>query len=229
VSIGSSEQVALLTDYDPRSAYSQAYHTLYANIRFNWDSAKSKQHTVLLTTPAATPRQATIAANVAIAAAQSGTPTLLVDTNLRTPELEQRFGLGKSAGLYELLKTTEPLSTQQIANYLQATFIPSLHLLSTGNSMNTGEEANLLSTVKLEGVVQCLRAYLAETETQPGIVIFHSAPVLAGPDASCIGALVDQTLLAIVKGRTTRNSAMQAQEQLQRAHVQLAGMVLLDM
>ena len=229
MSIGSSEQVALLTDYDPRSAYSQAYHILYANIRLNWDSATSKQYAVLLTTPVATPRQATVAANVAIAAAQSGTPTLLVDTNLRTPELEQRFGLGKSGGLYELLKATEPLSIQQIANYVQATFIPGLHLLSTGNSTNTGEEANLLSTVKLESVVRCLRTYLAETETQPGIVVFHSSPVLAGPDASCIGALVDQTLLAIVKGRTTRNSAMQAQEQLQRAHVQLAGMVLLDM
>lgn len=229
MSIGSSEQVALLTDYDPRSAYSQAYHTLYANIRLNWDSAASKQYTVLLTTPVATPRQATVAANVAIAAAQSGTPTLLVDTNLRTPELEQRFGLGKSAGLYELLNATEPLSTQQIAHYAQPTFIPGLHLLSTGNSTNTGEEANLLSTVKLESVVQCLRTYLAETETQPGIVVFHSSPVLAGPDASCIGALVDQTFLAIVKGRTTRTSARQAQEQLQRAHVRLAGMVLLDM
>lgn len=229
MSIGSSEQVALLTDYDPRSAYSQAYHTLYANIRLNWDSVQSKQYTVLLTTPLATPRQATVAANVAIAAAQSGTPTLLVDTNLRTPELEQRFGLGKSAGLYELLNATEPLSTQQIAHYVQATFIPGLHLLSTGNSTNTGEEANLLSTVKLESVVHCLRTYLAETETQPGIVVFHSSPVLAGPDASCLGALVDQTFLAIVKGRTTRTSARQAQEQLQRAHVRLAGMVLLDM
>lgn len=227
MSIGSSEQVALLTDYDPRSAYSQAYYTLYANIRFNWDSAKSKQHTVLLTTPIATPRAATVAANVAIAAAQSSTPTLLVDTNFRTPELEQRFGLGKSAGLYELLKA--PLSTQHIATYLQATFIPGLHLLSTGKSMNSGEEANLLSTVKLESLVPCLRAYLAETETEPGMVIFHSAPVLAGPNASCIGALVDQTLLAIVKGRTTRTSAKQAQEQLQRAHVQLVGMVLLDL
>lgn len=228
MSIGSSEQVALLTDYDPQSAYSQAYYTLYTNIRFSWDSEKSKQHTVLLTTPSAAPVQATIAANVAIAAAQSGTSTVLVDANLRAPELEQRFGLGKGAGLYELL-AAEPLSTQKIASYLQATFIPGLRLLSAGNSGKTSEEANLLSSVRLEDVVRCLRAYLAETETQPGIVIFHSAAVLSGPDASCIGALVDQTILAITKGRTTRTSAKQAQEQLQHAHVQLTGIVLLEM
>src|SRR5437588_8356959 len=153
MSIGSAEQVALLTDYDPRSAYSEAYHTLYANIRFNWDSAKSKLHTVLLTTPSAAPVQATLAANVAIAAAQSGTPTVLVDANLHMPELEQRFGLSKSAGLYELLTATEQLSTQKIADFLQTTFVPDLRLLSAGNNIIEG--ANLLSSVKLAGIVQC--------------------------------------------------------------------------
>ena len=115
-----------------------------------------------------------------------------------------------------------------IASYVQATFIPSLHLISAGQGGNTGESAKLFSSVRLEDVVGCLRTYLAETETQPAIIIFHSAPVLAGPDASCIGALVDQTILAIVKNRTTRTALKQAHEQLQRAHVQLAGMVLLD-
>lgn len=224
MSIGSQEQAALLTDYDPRSAYSAAYHTLYANIRFNWNSEQGKQHTVLLTTPSVTVVQPTVVANVAIAAAQSGTPTLLVDANLRMPVLEQRFGLGKSAGLCEMLMA-ESLSSQKIASYLNTTFVAGLRLLSAGNTI---EAVDLLSSVKLPDVVQHLRQYLAETEMQPGIIIFNSPPVLSGPDASCIGALVEQTILTIVKGRTTRTQARQAQEQLQRAHVKLAGMVLLD-
>jgi len=32
------EQVTLLTDYAADSAYSKAYYTLFANIRFNWDN-----------------------------------------------------------------------------------------------------------------------------------------------------------------------------------------------
>jgi len=226
VSIRSQEQVALLIDYDPGSAYSEAYHTLYANIRFNWDSAKSKQHTLLFTTPSAYAAQSTVAANVAIAAAQSGVPTILVDADLRVSGLEQRFGLGKSAGLRDLL-IEEALPLQKIDQYLSQTFVSGLRLLSAGSSA-AGEGASLLLSAKLQDVVQTLRQWLAETEAKPGLVIFNAPPVLAGPDASLIGALVEQTILIIVKGRTTRTQAKQAQEQLQRAHTNVVGIVMLD-
>ena len=69
---------------------------------------------------------------------------------------------------------------------------------------------------------------LSETETVPGLVIFNCSPVLTGPDASLIGTLVEQTILIIAKGRTTRAHAKQAQEQLARAHANLVGIVMLD-
>ena len=224
MSIRSQEQLALLTDYDPASAYSLAYQTLYANIRFNWD--KTRQHTLLLTTPSTYSGQATVAANVAIAAAQSGTPTLLVDADLRIASLEQRFAVPKGAGLRDLL-LEETITPQKIERYLCTTFITGLRLLSAGTG-TAGEGTSLLLSTKLQDVIQSIRQYLAETETTPGIVIFNSAPVLAGPDASLIGALVEQTILIIAKDRTTRTQAKQAQEQLQRAHVNLVGMVMLD-
>jgi capsular exopolysaccharide synthesis family protein len=226
LSIHSQEQVALLTDYDIGSLFSEAYHTLYANIRFNWDSEKSKQHTLLITTPSAYPSQATVAANVAIAAAQSSTPTILVDADLRTPGLEQRFGLAKSAGLRDLL-IEETITPQKIGQYLRQTFISDLRLLSAG-SATASEGASILLSAKLQDVVHSICQYLAEAESRPGIVVFNTPPVLAGPDASLIGTLVEQTILAIAKGRTTRAQTKQAQAQLQRAHVNLTGIVLLD-
>lgn len=220
----SHEQVALLTDYDPGSVYSEAYHTLYANIRLNWDSECSKQHTLLLTAPSAYAEQAAVAANVAIAAAQSGTPTILVDADLRTPSLQQRFSLGKSDGLYELL-TTDSLSQETLNAHLCQTFISGLRLLGAGHPK---EGAALLLPTKLEDLISRICQFLAETETEPCLVIFNSSPVLSGPDASLIGALVDQTLLTIATGQTTRAKAKQAQEQLQRVHVNLVGIVMLD-
>ncbi len=73
-----------------------------------------------------------------------------------------------------------------------------------------------------------IRQVLDASETKPGIVIYHSPPALAGVDASLIGALVEQTLLTIIAGRTTREQAKQAQEQLQRAHTNLAGIIMLN-
>ena len=234
MSIRSQEQVALLTDYDVSSAYSAAYHTLYANVRYNWkdeaaeeagETERARQpRTLLLTTPTAYTGQATVAANVAIAAAQSGTPTILVDADLRTPGLAQRFGLTKAAGLNDLL-AAGTLTPQVIAQHLSSTFIPGLRLLSAGTV--SGEVTSTL-TAKFEEVCQALCHFLQETENKSGLVIFHSSPVLTGPDASLIAARAEQTLLTITKGRTTRKQAKQAQEQLERVHAHLTGVIMLN-
>lgn len=223
MSIRSQEQVALLTDYDTNSAYSAAYHTFFANIRFNWNK-EQHIHTLLLCPPATYAGQATVAANVAIVAAKSGTPTILVDADLRASSLEQRFGMEKAEGLGDLL-AKDTITTQVVRQHLRDTFIPGLRLLSAG--MAAEGEALLLSE-KLQAAIQTISLCLSETETTPGMVIFNSPPVLAGPDASLIGTLVEQTILVIAKDRTTRTQAKQAQEQLERAHTNLVGIVILD-
>lgn len=227
MSIRSQEQVALLTDYDAGSTFSEAYHNLYANIRFSWESKKRQQHTLLLCTPSTHAGQASVAANVGIAAAQSGLPTILVDADLRAPGLEQRFGLGKSAGLCDAL-LEEVTGPQKIEQLLSKTFIAGLRLLSAGANP-TVEAAGLLLSEKLPDIIQSLRQCVSETEDGSGLIIFNAPPVLAGPDASLIGALVEQTILTIAKGHTTRTQTKQAQEQLQRAHANLSGIVILDM
>jgi protein-tyrosine kinase len=97
------EQLALLSDYDPGSTYYAAYHTLYANIRFSWESAQVKQHSLLLAAATTTSVHATVATNLAIAAAQSGTPTILIDADLANPSLQKRFGTPQARGLSDLL------------------------------------------------------------------------------------------------------------------------------
>jgi Mrp family chromosome partitioning ATPase len=224
----SKEQYTLLTDYDLNTAYSEAFHTLFANIRFNWESDTtelSHVHTLLLTTPSDYVEQAAIVANLAIVAAQSGTTTILVDADLRTPRLQQRFGLNRSAGLSNLLEETS-ITPQKVADNLQSTFIPGLRLLGTGNSSVQG--AALLLSPKLEECMCSIRQVLVESESNPGVVIYHSPPVLVGADASLIGALAEQSLLTIIADHTTREQAKQAQEQLERAHAKLAGVVMIN-
>ena len=233
----SDEKYTLLTDYAIHSAYSEAYRTLYANICLDWqtDHAQAAQsqlqpvqcHTLLLTTPSASTYAdyATVAANLAIVAAQSGTPTVLVDADLRTPHLQQRFGLAKSTGLSELLME-ESVTPQQVALCLQATFVPGLQLLCAGAS--TDQAATLMLSPKLDDAISSIRRHLEETATKTSVVIVHSPPVLSGADASLIGALMEQTFLAIATGRTTRTQVKQAQEQLERAHAKLAGIITLD-
>jgi Mrp family chromosome partitioning ATPase len=221
------EQLTLLTDYDPDSAYSVAYQTVYANVRFNWDSERSKHYAIAISTPAPYRGQAAVAANVAIAAAQSTTPVILVDADLQTQSLQQRFGVGENVGLSDLL-TKETISQQTITSYLHKVFVPGLYLLCAGGVLAQAQKRSRLLSTKLHEVLVSLRQFLADTESGPGIIIVHSPPVLAGIEATQIGALVDQTFLAIVARHTTRTQALRALEQLQRAKVPVAGTITLN-
>ncbi|GAC1422654.1 MAG: hypothetical protein PVS3B3_02500 [Ktedonobacteraceae bacterium] len=223
MSIPSQEQMTLLTDYDPDSAFSIAYQKVYANISFAWDREHIKQQTVLFATPTPYLGQAAVPANVAIAAAQSGTPTILVDANLHIPTLEHRFGVGKNIGLSDILtqKTPPPIATA-----LCDTFVPNLHLLGAGTAAL--QEISMLFSTRLHTLVADLCTFLAETEREPGLVIFNSPAVLASTEATLISDTVNTTFLTITAGRTTRRQARKAQEQLQHTHGTLAGVIMLD-
>jgi capsular exopolysaccharide synthesis family protein len=223
VSIRSQEQVALLTDYDTHSAYGEAYYTLLANIHFGWKD-EAKVQTLLVTTPDVDSGHAAATANIAIASAQSGMPTLLVDADFHEANLEQRFGLQRQPGFSDLL-VEKSLMAERIAQCIQPTFVPALSLLSAGSVQ---EEAELLMPTMFECVMHALREYMESTNQQTSIVLFNSSPVLTGPVASIISSFVAQTVLLIARKRTTRKQAKQAQAQLQRARANLTGLVLVN-
>lgn len=224
MAIPSQEQVSLLTDYDSGSIYAAAYHELYANIRFNWATQK-QQHTVLITTPVFYAGHAAVAANIGIAAAQNGTPTIVVDADTQHPSLQQRFGVGEALGFSDVL-ASDTISVERIAAQLCPTFVQGLRLLCAGKTPSS--PTTLLATNKIEELLRCLHSYLAETESTPSLIIFSGPSVIGGTHAAQLSNLLDQTFLAIVSGRTTRKQAKQAQEQLQRAHATLSGVILLD-
>ena len=223
----SQEQMALLTDYDPTTQYSIAYHTVYNTICFNWDKKQVEQHAILLVTPADYAGQATAPANLAIAAAQNGTPTILVDADLHNPSLQQRFGTEKQSGLSTIF-SQDSITTQQLIQHLSKTFIPDLYLLGAGPAMQQSIEIRRFLSNRLGDVVTGLRFFLKDAESRPSLIIFHSPPVLSDIDAALISSYMDQTFLTIATGHTTRTQAKRAQEQLERAHTKLAGFIMLD-
>jgi len=231
VGTSSHEQVALLSDYDADSAYSKAFQTLYANIRFSQpgEQTPTRQHALLFTTPVASPGYAAAAANVAIAAAQNGIPTILADAALIDPHstpLGQRFGIAEKIGLSDILQSGSASTPQTIKSCLRQTFIPGLSLLCAGSAPLSSLDASRLLSTQLTHVLADLRRCLAENE--PGLIIFHGPPVLDGIEAALIASLVDQTYLILTSGRSTRQQAKRAQEQLERANTKLTGVILLD-
>ena len=99
---GRAEIYRLATLLYPRSAVAEAYRTLRTNIEFA--SVDAPIRTLLVTSSAPNEGKTITSANLAVAFAQAGRPTLLVDADLRKPGVHGVFQLPNEQGLTTLLR-----------------------------------------------------------------------------------------------------------------------------
>jgi len=157
--------------------------------------------TILVTSPGRREGRTTIVASLGIAIASGGQRVIIVDADLRTPDLHEVFGLPNDYGLCELLLGHAP----SLPKALQETSIPNLNLLAAGRPPL--DLALALTSPRLIELIEALRE-------QADIVIFDSSPVLPVPDTAVLSGLVEGTLLTVRDGYTTLESASRAKERL---------------
>lgn len=199
----------LITLTDPRSPISEAYRSLRTNLSFY--SVDKPIRTLVVTSPAAGAGKSTTVANLAVTMAQSGRRTILVDCDLRRPQLHEFFDLPNEQGLTDaILDESAPLA-------LQATLVENLRLLTSGPK--PPNPADLLGSRQTDRVINALRE-------QADIVLFDAPPVLGLTDAVVLGGKVDGVLLVVRAGKTRREHAEQAKELLEKAKANIVGATL---
>jgi non-specific protein-tyrosine kinase len=201
--------MTLVTITDPRSAASEAYRTLRTNLSFyNLDTPL---RTLVVTSPAAGTGKSMPVANLAVTMAQSGRRTILVDCDLRRPNLHELFGLSQEPGLTNMVleNIAEPP--------LQKTAVDNLWLLSCGTK--PPNPADLLGAARMDQII-------AQLAGQADFVLFDAPPVLAAADAAILGVKVDGLLLVIQAGKTRRDHSERARELLEKANVRIVGAAL---
>ena len=156
---------------------------------------------ILVTSPGRREGRTTIVASLGTVIASGGQRVIIVDADLRTPDLHEVFGLSNDYGLCELLLGHAP----SLPKALQETSIPNLNLLAAGRPPL--DLALALTSPRLIKLIKALRE-------QADIVIFDSPPVLLAPDTAILSGLVEGTLLAVRDGYTTLESASRAKERL---------------
>ena len=128
-----------------------------------------------------------VSSNFALAAAQQGKRTLLIDLDLRKPAVHKIFGLKRDSHPFG---ATEILSG--LANFedgiLTDTGAEHLHLMLAGKQApNPGELLNASS----------LGDFLETAVASYDLVVIDSAPLLAVPDTRIIAPLVDNFCLVV--------------------------------
>jgi non-specific protein-tyrosine kinase len=207
----STPKLIMLTD--PRSAAAEAFRTLRTNLMFS--SLEKPISTLLITSPAQGEGKSLLLANLAVAFAQSGNSTILVDCDLRKPSQHDLWGVPNERGLTTMLLEDSALATPPLVE----SSVPNLQVLPSG--VLPPNPADVLSSQRMNEVIGLLKA-------RAHYVLFDGPPVLAATDAALLGSKLDGVLLVIRAGHTRREHAVRARQSLERVHVRIVGAVLTD-
>jgi polysaccharide biosynthesis transport protein len=153
----------------------------------------------------------TVAAHLGNAFAEAGLRTLLVEADLRKPDLSRIFGVDGAEGLSLYLAGLVSPSK------IHETAIPDLSIAPGGPV-----PPNAAALLHSERLGTFLQSAIADYQ----VVIVDTPPVLTVADARILGRKADGVVLVVRAGRTARNLVRRARVLLQGADVPLLGMVL---
>ena len=204
------DDVAVLRD--PNSIESEAYRTLRAVLDF---VAQDHPFTVLLvTSPRPGEGKSSVAANLAAAVAQAGRKVVLVDGDLRRPQVHRLFVTGNDRGLSSILTGEAPL--QQCVQRVDQD--RNVALLTAGPP--PPDPAELLSHDRL-------RRTLASLAGASDLVVIDAPPVLPVADPIILAQAADATLLVATAGFSDRREWIDTVDRLRKVDAHVIGTVLL--
>jgi chain length determinant protein tyrosine kinase EpsG len=153
-----------------------------------------------------------IASNLAIASAQAGARTLLIDADMRNPALQSLFNTSDSSGLSTMLAGRSSFKDVQNIGA-----IPGLDFLPAGPIPPNPTE--LLG--KLATMLPLLKA-----ETRADLVLINAPPLDAAEDLYVIAAVAPAVVIVARRHFTLARPLASARERLQLAGATIIGSVL---
>jgi capsular exopolysaccharide synthesis family protein len=206
-----SDSRTLVTLADPQSAAAEAYRTLRINLQFT--VLDKELRSLLVTSPGPGEGKTTTLANLAVTMAQVDRRVIVVDCDLRRPQMHQLFGLENGRGLTSMMLEDEFLANPPG----QPTQVAGLSILTSGPL--PPRPADLLGSKRMGQIIGALC-------DQSDIVLFDAPPVMSATDAAVLATRVDGVLLVISAGATRREHAISALERLQKINANVLGSVL---
>ncbi len=199
--------------YRSASSFDEAVRTLRNTILLS--DFEGRLNSIVLTSAAPGEGKSTLAAHLAMANADRGKRTLLVDGDLRRPSLHAKFGLSPSLGLSSVL--TGESAWQDVVIPIEGK--PNLSLLPSG--LGSHRAADLIGPR--------LATLLDEFAKDYALVILDSPPLLGFAECLQMASAADGVLIVSRAGETRRRAVAEVLGMLRRLHANIIGVVLNQM
>lgn len=169
---------------------------------------------VTITSPGVGDGKSFVASNLALACAQAGQRTLLIDGDTRRGALHHVLGVSRQPGLTDVLTGRAPLeAATQTASYPGLDFI--------GGGRRTRESPELLGSAAMMDLLVRLRAAYQ-------VILVDTPPLGAGVDSYALGTLTGNMMLVLRTGATNLELARTKLAMLAQFPIRVVGVVLND-
>ncbi len=195
----------------PNAAETESFRTLRTALAFTEGGAQR----LVVSSSEPGDGKTTLVSNLAVAYAQSGKRTLLIDADMRRPGLTPLLDLKGPKGLSVVLRGVGPID-QAVAENVFPSIATNLDVIPSGpRPINPTE---LLGSARFSEL-------LSWAETHYDQILVDSPPALVS-DTAIIGRLVDGVLLALQPEKNRRRVVIRATESFSGLGIKVLGVVI---
>jgi tyrosine-protein kinase Etk/Wzc len=201
----------LLTILQPLSGIAEMYRRLRSDFQFSLPDKHSKS--ILVSSANPQEGKSVTAANLSIVLAQSGKKVLLVDADLRRPNVEVIFGLS-GEGLTDFI-----IGNAGEDDIIRTSVVDNLNIVCAGTQVPNPSE--LLGS-------EAFKRFYDQVIEEYDFVVIDSPPINSVVDAVTMSDMADLMLLVVRAGKTKKKEVMKMLNVLHRVHTKIKGILLND-
>jgi polysaccharide biosynthesis transport protein len=193
------------------ASFMEAFYSLETNIRLLGSDTPIRS--LAISSARDGEGKSTISAHLALASAVVGRKVLLIDADLRNPQIHKLFGIANMQGLSNAIATD--VDIEQIIQV--SSYYPNLYLLPAGQLPPA--PGRLLSSNKMQN-------FAASFNQTFDLVIYDTPPLQYFADAKLIANYLDGILVVVGLGKTERNDLRQSLDDITKyGQISLLGII----
>lgn len=204
------DQTGVFVSNQPRSPISEAFRSLRTSLEFY--SIDKPLKVLVVTSSEPEEGKTTIAANLAVTLAKGENRVLLLDADMRRPNLHKRLGITNRVGLSDLIRGR--MSLNEVVQFSKD--IKNLHVVTSGSL--PPNPADLISSQKMATIIQTLRA-------RYDMVVIDTPPAIVS-DAQILSTKSDGVIYVIRPGKTRTIAVKTPLEEFYRVGAKVIGVVM---
>lgn len=209
--------IALTRWTDNFSLTAEAYRNTTLSILLSDSSKRTRSY--VISSPNVGEGKTTVASNLGVALSKSKLRVVMVDGDLRRPNLHNAFAIENDFGLRNILRGEVNLETTPTHILTRSTALPNIAIIPAG--------------IGDEDVVELLHssyfgALLARLSHDFDVILVDSPPILHMADARILAGQTDGAILICRARLTTHDEAANARDLFEHDGVRLVGTILND-